>query len=281
MGKLASDGSESMEYFKKVAESAPGSNEKEEALYRIAQYYFAKGKYATSISFFRQAMNQFGKGKWNIPTRYWLGQAYLNHGAIQPEYIDSAEIHYIQFLKLLPNRHYYSTMALEGLAKARLNKNQTEPASETINMALESAPDDLKPNLYFLSFLLARHTADTSGQKEYAEKILSKYPYSLESKYLKEKYPEYRPYLKFPGASKNHTGFALQLGAFSLRENAQKTAEELKAQNIDASIVIKEKNRTKLFLLQTGNFASRQNAENFGEQYLKPKGLSYYVVPKN
>jgi len=73
-------------------------------------------------------------------------------------------------------------------------------------------------------------------------------------------------------------GWVLQLGAFSVRENAGQQVETLKKHKIQAHVVEKVgKNRT-LYLVRTDVFSKKQDAMDFGAKTLKPLKLDYQVV---
>ncbi|MFC1584616.1 SPOR domain-containing protein [Fibrobacterota bacterium] len=281
LAKLTLDGSQSTGFFDKVMKISEDADKKEEAMYRTAQYHYARGDYPRAISFFRKNISKYPRGNWIVSARYWMGQACLNHGLTSPAYVDSAESQYLILLQSLPVRHYYYTMALEGLAKVRLAKNQIEMAIETINMALETAPSDQRSNLRYLSFIIAGRMSDYLSQDFYAEKLLSEYPHSLESGYLLRKYPEFKRFLGKDAGPGKGVGFFLQIGAFASLKNAEKTEKELKARKISVSIVVSENDKGKMYLLHTDSFPSRKSAERYGEKNLKPLGISYYPVQKN
>lgn len=72
--------------------------------------------------------------------------------------------------------------------------------------------------------------------------------------------------------------WALQLGAFGMQDNATTQVQNLKKQKIVGRIVEKAgKNRT-LFLVLTGNFATKQEAQDYGQRVLVPLKLDYQPV---
>lgn len=72
--------------------------------------------------------------------------------------------------------------------------------------------------------------------------------------------------------------WALQVGAFGMQENATTQVQNLKKQKIVGRIVEKAgKNRT-LFLVLTGNFATKQEAQDYGQKVLTPLKLDFQAV---
>jgi tetratricopeptide (TPR) repeat protein len=281
MGKLSFDGNESRYYFEKVIELASTGPEKEEALYRLAQFYFAKGQYHKAISFYRKVIEQYPEGMWITAASYWLGQACLNYGTEKPEYIDTAETQYINLLQSLSAGHYYYTMALEGLAKVRIEKDKWEAAFEAIALALETAPQDQRSHLLFLAVIATGNLKDTVGQKYYAGKLISEYPHSLEATGLKR---ERSLLITSANSDKNMvelSGYVIQLGAFLSVSNAEKALNDLKLHKFKVFIVKESRGEQKRFLIHTSVFPTREKADHFGETVLKPKEIPYYIVKKN
>ncbi len=72
--------------------------------------------------------------------------------------------------------------------------------------------------------------------------------------------------------------WALQVGAFGMQDNATTQVQNLKKQKIVGRIVEKAgKNRT-LYLVLTGNFATKQEAQDYGQKVLTPLKLDYQPV---
>ena len=78
-----------------------------------------------------------------------------------------------------------------------------------------------------------------------------------------------RIYLTEKGEADNIC-YSVQLGAFSLKENALRFASRLKGEGIDARVV----KVGEFFKVYAGKFSSRQKAERYGEQ----TGKEYFVV---
>lgn len=280
LGKLTLDGNKSITYFLNSLDSPKNEEEKEESYYRVGQFYYTKGNYSKAISYFNKTLQSFPKGKWRKPAAYWLGVAYLIHGLTNKNYIDSAEVCFTQLLKSLTFKNYYYTMALEGLARVRITRNEMELASETISMAMESAPPEQHAHLHYLSYTIAQLTSDSTSVKYYANQLLTHYPGSLEAQHINV--TSTRPNaLNKTISQDNKPGFALQVGAFSSKKNAEQLIKQWKSQNINLFLVEKITEKGVIFVLHTKKFHTRKNAENFGNTFLKRKMISYYVVEKN
>ncbi|MBF0429864.1 MAG: SPOR domain-containing protein [Fibrobacteria bacterium] len=281
LGKLTTKGEDSYQYYQKVLkakniEKYPA--EREAAYYKLGQYFYARGQYIQAISFFKKNIFLFPKGDAFAQNMYWAGNACLNYSRVQEAFIDSAEAVFTELLRILSPKQYYYSLALEGMAKVRMHKNQLESAEETVNMALETASEDQKPGLYFLMYDIAKKQSKVSLQASWKEKIVARYPGSLEGRYLGKKSSIVLPK---PISDKSlKSGFALQVGAFLKKENAENTAKKLKQKDITVDVFETKKESKSLFLLHTLIFSTRQSAEQYGEKVLKPQNISYYVVAK-
>lgn len=74
--------------------------------------------------------------------------------------------------------------------------------------------------------------------------------------------------------------WSLQLGAFSILANAEMLVNSLRAKKIDARIVEAKHDERTLYLVQTGFFASRDEAVQYGEETLSKHHLEFTPVKK-
>src|SRR5574344_290152 len=80
-------------------------------------------------------------------------------------------------------------------------------------------------------------------------------------------------------AGATEPAWVLQLGAFSLEENAQMLVNKLKKEHIDAQISVRvNSNRKSLYLVRTGAFDTREAAMDFGGKRLSPVKQTFQPV---
>lgn len=72
----------------------------------------------------------------------------------------------------------------------------------------------------------------------------------------------------------------LQLGAFGVRENANLLVTNLKKQKISSTIVEMPRGERTLYLVQTGHFSTREEANAFGEKALQPLNVEFQPLLK-
>ncbi len=297
--KTTSSGEESRDTFLKLLSITPRSPYHEEAIYRIAQYYQARGIYKEAVAYFRQYISEYPEGKWDKPAGYWLGQCFLSIGLNNAPYLDTAESHYIALMKSTPVSHYYHTMALEGVAKTKFAKNDYSGAQRAIESALEMALPDQKPTFHYLQFRIAEKTSDSSAQNYYAGILQQQYPRSLESHNLRRTAPAFFKALpnetsddsvnteknanseSINSASKSAPSYSLQIAAFSNQQNAQTSMEGYLIQGLNLRMIKREKDGEVLYSIRTKIFPSRDLALQYGQSHLKSKGISYYPVQEN
>jgi len=68
----------------------------------------------------------------------------------------------------------------------------------------------------------------------------------------------------------------IQLGAFSIREYADKLVSDFKNKGVQLYIV--ELADRKLFTVRTGDFISREDAENYAQQKITPTHRDYKIL---
>lgn len=78
------------------------------------------------------------------------------------------------------------------------------------------------------------------------------------------------------GSNKN--GWVLQLGAFSLKENASLLADNLKKRNISSQIREKHISERTLYLVQSKAFESEEAANEYGEKVFTPLNMEFRAL---
>lgn len=81
-------------------------------------------------------------------------------------------------------------------------------------------------------------------------------------------------------ATANETWY-LQLGAFSKKENALALTSLLKKSNIASTIEERKSEIKTLYLVQSGNFESKEKAIDFGAKKLAPLKVEFRALPRN
>lgn len=111
---IQSDAEEAFEYYKKVVESKQESRFADTALFKMAQYQYARERYRAARGYLRLLQRRFPASKWFDDSRYLLGQCYLADA--RP---DSARLVWTSFVRDLP-RSPYSDLAVADLEELNL-----------------------------------------------------------------------------------------------------------------------------------------------------------------
>ncbi len=77
---------------------------------------------------------------------------------------------------------------------------------------------------------------------------------------------------------KNNESHTIQIGAFTIRENASKQRDFFTNNGYAATIGLKNVKNELFYCVRLGNFSSRDQAEDFGENLKQKYGISYQVV---
>ncbi len=129
--------------------------------------------------------------------------------------------------------------------------------------------------------LLARGEQDSAA---YAlEWFLSKYPNSpLASLAASELSGQggARRQQAVPRAAVGAKPYALQVGAFKEKRNAEKLVQALAAQGHECEIVVKERGRDLFYLVWVGSFENEEAARRKGEQLQARHGLPFRIVQR-
>lgn len=75
--------------------------------------------------------------------------------------------------------------------------------------------------------------------------------------------------------------FYLQFGAFSVLANAESRFSQLKQLPLKISIEQRNREGSTIHVLVSEGFATREEAQQFAEAQIKPKGIPFYILQKN
>ena len=85
---------------------------------------------------------------------------------------------------------------------------------------------------------------------------------------------------KTENSKDNQEYWILQLGAFSVKSNAELLVNNLKKQGIKGSIEERQGETKTLFLVQTGKFETKEKATDYGAQKLAPLNVEFRAILK-
>ncbi len=145
---VQSDAEAAVNSYKQVFESDEMSRYADTALFKMAQYYYARERYAVARKYYRMLQKRFPQTKWLDDSAYLTGQCYLAEG--KP---DSARMEWKSFVKRYP-RSPYCDMAvadLEAQPESAAGTSQPDPSTSaaktpwyTIQVGAFANPDNAR-----------------------------------------------------------------------------------------------------------------------------------------
>jgi len=206
-GVFEEDATAAFQYFQRVVEKYQDSVYADDSLYRIAQYFYAQGKFNLAQKYFSLLTRRYSYSPLKDDAQYLLCQCMIAKGQV-----DSARIFLNAFIKNSP-RSPFVDLAVMDL--------------ESFNSMINDEP--------------------TAGNK--TGNAVFKY--------------------------------AIQVGAFRSRGNADQFAEKFKTKGHAVDIVAKKIGRKKLYAVWVGRFQTKAMAMNYAEKLLKKSVNDYKVIDRS
>ncbi|MFH0919558.1 MAG: tetratricopeptide repeat protein [Fibrobacterota bacterium] len=280
--RLEKDGARSFQKLSAfVSDSALRDVFAEEALLRLGQYHYSRGRYDNAAVMFNQLLNDYPSSRGKSEARVWLGQSYLSLNRA-----GSAEKAFLETGEELPAAFIRSRA---GLAVLFARRGEYDKSNQYLAAALAVKDPALRSTLYYLQYQNARALSDVRVAGETAQKLLSEFPLSLEALELKNEGPAPLPVLPEPPArfepqhpapvtqaappaakvvesasgGEERETFTLQMGAFKDRSNAEKLLERLKVRWSEVEIVELKRPAGTLYAVWLGRFDGLKKAESF------------------
>lgn len=310
-GKLELEGEAAARgYAGASADSAP-EQMRGEATFRLGQYHYAAGRYHLAIPQFRAYLKEFPEGGWSQESAYWMAHACVRLAQQRPgreAYLDTALI-YLRALEAKGRGVYYWPLARAAQARILLLRGDTAAAARALRDARTRAPAEERPGVFLLS-LQAEPRSPEAGA--WADSLRWNYPLSPEAGILSlsaarpaaesvEARPANPPAAapapvavpvpvpvtppkaaptetQAPAPARPRGSHTLQLGAFSLPENAERLRAELAAKKIVARVEPLRSGDRTLFRVLAGDYPDAGTAQREGKKLFAPLGYAYRVV---
>jgi tetratricopeptide (TPR) repeat protein len=112
LGLVESDGAQAIQYFNRIIQEHHNSPFADDALFRIAQYYYSQGNYKSSKGYFSLINRHYSSSKYKDESQYLYCQCLQAQGLV-----DSAKVFLKAFIKNVPQSPYvdYAVLDLEDL----------------------------------------------------------------------------------------------------------------------------------------------------------------------
>jgi tetratricopeptide (TPR) repeat protein len=270
--KVLEEGEKARARFNAIIQAGRSGPNAEEALYRLGQYHYARGQYSEAAEFWARQVKEYPKGNFTTNGVFWLGLAYLagNHEARAKEVLSA--------ITTGNPRAYICAQIALGFLYAR-QKNIPE-SDRHIQNGLKYGDNAMRSTAYYQLFLNSLAQNSTASAEAVAAKLLAEFPRSLEVELLRQEHGRaLSGAVKTPGAARG--SYTLQLGAFGLKENAERLRERIKVTWDDVEIVPVNKGATMLYLVWLGHFKDRAEAEVFARGKLSDEAQAYQIKKRD
>jgi hypothetical protein len=303
-GKLELDGDAAARgYAGASADSAP-EQMRGEAIFRQGQYHYAAGRYHLAIPQFRVYLAQYPEGSWSQESAYWMAHACLRLAQQRSDraaYLDTALV-YLRGLENKGRSAYYWPLARAAQARIYLMREDTIAAARALRDARSRAPAEEKPGVLLLSLIAEPHSPEAGA---WEDSLRWNYPLSPETGLLTLRDRAVLPPPVPKAATPNPTtptapavvpvpsipatgsdpkpatvrgSHALQLGAFSQVENAERLRVELASKKIAARVTPQTSGSRTLYRVLAGGYPDAATAQREGNKLLGPLGYAFRVV---
>jgi len=280
-GKLEADGEASARGYTGASSDSAPEQMRGESVFRLGQYHYAADRFHLAIPQFRLYLQRHPSGVWSQEAAYWMAHACLQLVKRQPAraaYLDTA-LAYLRLIEAKGSGAYFWPLARAAQARALMARGEPGDTAAAIR-ALQGAhgrmPPEETPGLLLLSL-----QADPQSPKATAweDSLRWTWPLSPEARSLSatraaRPTPTTPAVPEKPRIAGTHT---LQLGVFSLRDNAERLVKELAGRKVIARIAPLRSGDRELFRVLSGGFHSAAAAEAEGKR-LKTLGYEYRVV---
>lgn len=274
--KLELGGEVSARGYTNAASGNASAEMRGEAIFRLAQYHYAAGRYNLAIPQFRRYHAEYPRGEWADASAYWMAYAclqYVRQRAGREAYLDTANA-YLDRIEERGRTGYYWPLARAARARTALLRGDTAATARLLEDARAGAPAEEKPGALLLSLQAWRNSP---AAPEWEDALRWNYPLSPETRIL-DPAPRASDVRATAPRAQETPGHALQLGAFSQRENADRLRNELAGKRMDARIEAFEHGGNILYRVMVGNYPDAETASREGRRVLTPLGYKFRVV---
>ena len=272
--KVLEEGEKARARFNAIIQAGRSGPRAQEALYRLGQYHYARGQYPKAAELWARQVKEYPQGDYTADGVFWLGLAYLaGNNEVRAKEVLAA-------INTDNPRAYICAQIALGFIYAR--QNNFPESNQHIQNGLKYGDNAMRSTAYYRLFLNSLAQNDPAPAKAVAAKLLAEFPLSLEAELLRQEHGRALPdAVKAPGAArggpKGRGSYTLQLGAFSLKENAERLRERIKVTWDDVEIVPANKGTTMLYRVWLGHFKGRAEAEVFARDKLSGEARAYQI----
>jgi tetratricopeptide (TPR) repeat protein len=271
------DGAKALAFLQQASSLKPRDDNTEEAFYRMGQYYYAQGAYGSAVRMFDSLLLVFPAGYFKGEALFWKGLSLLSAGAK-----DSAQA----LLAKLPEDDpavLVRGQVVLGVLLARDGK--CAESSRCLEKALKLGDNALRSAAYYQLSRNYFALSDTAQALFYAKKLKDEFPGAIEAPQAEIDLTELlsgkgKTVATAPAAAPSREAFALQLGAFQSRENAEKVKKKYADTYGNTDIAETRRDSGILYVVRLGNFKNAKDAEQFATLELNLSAKDFKVIKR-
>jgi len=268
LGRTERDGARAQELFRMFSAKYPKHELADDALFQIAQYYYARGFYVTARQHLLRLLETYPESNLGDRALYRLGLTFL-----ATDEFEAARARFIEMTERHPESSW-EPYAKMGAVDAYFGEERYEEAARIAERLLtEKEAGAIKSNvLYVLS-----QCYEELGKKEKAEaarrRIAEECPKSYEATLVGS------PPQKTKKASMDSTAlYTVQVGAFGNAANATRLVHKLTTDGYEVRIHEKTVEENVLHLVWVGAYRTRKEADAAADDMHRATELECRVV---
>ncbi len=242
----------------------------------MVKMYFLNGDYKSCIQEGEKILASAGKRDAKKDELYYImGLSYLKEGL---------PLSASENFKIILNESRSSKFKEEakiGLGDSYFMKGDYTLAALQYQELINKNPKTkLKAAVYYRLSQLGRKTANTDQEKEFLAKLKKEFPLSAEARMDKELFPlnTQSEMEKKPVPADSTVFYAVQVGAFSNRTNAEHLDRELRNKGYTTFVFESLYQNNKIYKVRVGSFKNRSEAEELKKK-LKIEGYPAKIYP--
>jgi tetratricopeptide (TPR) repeat protein len=268
------DGARAAVHYQKLIASGPRDDTSEEAWFRLGQFYYARGEYPSALRMFDSLLVFFPAAYFKSEALFLKGLCFLSTGAG-----DSAATLLGRLTEEDPAVYVKGRIVLGVL----LSRNgRFVESNACLEKALAMGDNALRSTAYFQLSQNYKALGDRKQAALFAGKLRDEFPDALEAPQMEK---ELQPLVSgqalanaAPAVPKEE--YALQLGAFQSRENAEKLQKKYADTYGNTDVAELKREGGPLFTVRLGRFKSSKDAESFAALELNLAPKEFKVVKR-
>lgn len=257
--------------------------------FQLGQCYYLQGEYDRALDYYGKIIVSYPENEVYWPARYWKCKSLIAKG----DYEEAMKA--LRSLDESAAEKIGRDMILMAVGNCYLGMKDYEHAEATYRSLIESIPDSQRvPSAYLLLAKSLQNLGKLEGAKELYQKVTKGYRQSIEAqqaqRYLdalsstqpevtkaKPTVPKTTTVAQKP-AAKPASYFTIQVGAFSIKRNADSLANKLGRKGYSVSVIPPVSGKSRLYKVVIGKYKTRNGALRAAQRLGRNEKLDTAVI---